>query len=188
MSRLQFPIKQGSLDGLCGIYTVLNSLEGMFGSELRPKLIKTSFSKICRFLLAHERLHDALISGMSTKVYKRVIGEACQHFASQNLYFSFERGFKDNKVEASNFWKTLENHLSRHGPGSIIIGLSGKHDHWTSLKTIDDKRLMFLDSSGLKYLDKSRCSPNTQANSLHVLLPKEVFLLKKAKVNSGGKR
>jgi len=64
------PIRQGSIDGLCGVYSVMNATEAVIGKFHYDRRLKRKasqrrvlFKKLIGYLAKHDMLEEAMILG-----------------------------------------------------------------------------------------------------------------------------
>jgi hypothetical protein len=136
---------QGSLDGLCSVYAVLNSTT-LLAPQLDAELMFTS-------VISHigDRLLSIMLEGMSTSELRRLALAPCIRFCARHgvalRYAICRRG-----MSLSEYWQTIQDHCGQHGPGSIILGIGGACDHWTCVSNITEKTIMLADSQAMRRL------------------------------------
>jgi hypothetical protein len=72
-------------------------------------------------------------------------------------------------------WQTMQAHCRRHGPGSIVVGITGTYDHWTCIRKVSDRTLILADSWTLNRLYRRNIA--TDNSAVHKLNPKDTFLI-----------
>lgn len=170
---------QGNLDGLCGVYAVVNSVRNMISKRLNGEEEKELFRQLIAKLGEEGRLEDALCNGMTVQPLGRLIDSA-------SLFLQTKRGnclnrqlaFRRPPEGLQHFWETTFAHLDEHGPGSVILGLGGKYDHWTCISTMSDNTVTLIDSDGMRRLHRKHCTVSDAKGSRHhVLWPTQTYLL-----------
>ena len=167
---MNFPYYQGSLDGYCGIYSIINAINLLIkdidSAELFAKIIKTIGRRLSRMTL----------NGITDDELKEfVLAPTIGYLLTKNIELNY------TNVEANNlddFWKIVQNHYEEKGSGSIIMGMMGVREHWTCVKKITKKTIEFCDSGALKkfYREFVTIGEATKKRK-HVFLPSETFLL-----------
>ena len=157
MPRRARPYRQGDLDGLCGVYAVVNALRHVLQlpeeqcQQLFEKLIKALEQDCCH-------LHRHLLWGMSFRQLRRLVAavSSCR-LEGQKLTFDARRlWLKQEQRTLPHLWAALNEEL---GPTCVaIIGLSGVDDHWCVVYRVTPKTLHLLDSSGQTRIYRSRCT------------------------------
>lgn len=170
--------RQGRFDGLCGVYAIINSIHLMTG--LSEDACGEIFRKCCRHLDEEDALFPAV---RGDGLYFRALGRAFD-VAAQEAKRCTKVELWRNDVPRSGspgldqFWRKLGRHVSAHGPGSAIVGMSGDYDHWTCISSISRRRLNVADSWGLRHLDRSRCTTGYyRKDRQYVLWPTQTYLL-----------
>jgi len=167
------PYQQGDLDGLCGVYALVNAVDYLCGPLSRRKAIQL-FEQILTHLEAKAPLASRCTNGIVINeiagILKTVI---CQHYPIQR-YKPFHRQPWVNK---SRYIKTLREFLQQ--PNTIVLlALEGYHSHWTLVHQITDKTLMTYDSSEIHYVLINNCSMiSDKVEKGHWLIPAQTYLL-----------
>jgi hypothetical protein len=170
---------QGNLDGLCGIYSIVNAAQNLSKNKLSEKNTNDLFRVLCRALSADQKLEDALFEGISVKPLGKLIDVASK-FLSDKRGFSIDRhrAFKSKPDGLDKMWNKISDHVDKHGPGSVILGLGKTHDHWTCVREIKNKQISLIDSDGLRRLSRKHCTiSESPGKRLHILWPTQTYLL-----------
>jgi hypothetical protein len=135
------PFKQGDLDGLCGVYSIANALDYLDienGEDVFEHIIKYMQRK---FIF----IREYIIDGLKDSTVNRLLQEAKTVF---NFKFSRHEG---NNIVTT--WNMLTDSIDDNT--CAIIELGGRHEHWTVVKSITDKRINLIDSGGLQHIDRN---------------------------------
>ncbi|WLE97384.1 MAG: hypothetical protein QTN59_00830 [Candidatus Electrothrix communis] len=164
------PHKQGGLDGLCGVYSIINALKLV--NEYSNEESQENFNKIIRYLDSERNLSKLIINGLDINLIGQVMNNV------QDLGIVKEQPFKGKgETSLSEFWTAMQYFLNEPYR-AILLGLSGVHDHWTVVQSISDKQLQLLDSDGLKKLNRSACTTQFATKSRkHVVYPTHTYFL-----------
>src|SRR3954468_21089581 len=156
--RLQ-PYRQGRLDGLCGVYALINALR-----LLCPRLDEEAWeAAFCALIRARARQASsplAIISGgLSRRELLRLIGP-WQRFAAREfgITLSVSR-LKVSEPSLRGLWRGLCRALD--GQSVAIVGLDGIERHWTVGYAITERTLRVADSCGLQMIFRSQCTIGT---------------------------
>jgi hypothetical protein len=185
-----WPLVQGELDGLCGLYSIINSLIwGLYGLQIsghRPRyqskpLGEREIEKLFLSLMTRvNRKHGIhpVVHGISSLELGRLLRySAAWLSAKRDLQLTFVRPFyRRRRVTIGQVCQMLSNHLAGAG-NAAIIGLEWPWRHWTVVTGVTATRLALLDSSGDPYLSLRR-RPRNSERQRRLLRPCEVFLLK----------
>ncbi len=133
------PYRQGTLDTLCGVYSVINAVN--LGSGSIKPIGERDFLELFGFLVSalnlDAKLLEVLVSGCHYPVLSRLLKVArCWLKVNQGLLLSHRRPFQNRpETTASDLLATVTGHLSRPG-AAAIIRLTGAHDHWTVVRSV----------------------------------------------------
>lgn len=172
------PYQQGDLDGLCGLYAVINALR-----LLHPRLdddgARAMFRKLTKTLgktLAHAVW--PVYDGIHRVILEDLLIAAREH-AQRHLGLSIEVEpliLWRKHPTLSDLWDGLREHLD--GRQVAILGLEGAKDHWTVAYAATETTIRLFDSSDRHLLTRSRCT--LQRTDTRVRLrPKAVLLIKR---------
>lgn len=147
--------RQGQLDSLCGVYSVINATKALKPKSSLPKTQKLFFL-ICDHLSQHKKSNRFLIDGITTpdvsSILKSII---CPEF---NLTYS-KPYHRNAEAPLRLLWKTLYTKLNDDTNRVAIISFESWHyAHWTVVRAASHKRLTLFDSSDRKHLNRKPCS------------------------------
>ena len=169
-----YPYQQGDLDGLCGVYALINAVDYLCG-PLSDRKARKLFEQILTFLetkapLASRCTHGIVINEIAG-ILKSVV---CKQYPIKR-YKPFHRQPGVNK---QRYIKTLSKFLQQ--PNSIVLlALEGYHGHWTLVYRITDKKLLIYDSGNIHYVLLRSCSMiSDDIEKRHWLMPAHTYLLK----------
>lgn len=173
------PLRQGALDGMCGVYSVVNAIYLRTPRRLSALDYRVIFKALCQKLENDGRLADVLTGGMSVQVLGKLIDSASAH-TEENHGFTIQRrlAYRTDPENLDTFWQKLKLHLEKEGSGGAIIRTSGRHDHWTCVRAMSKRSIQLADSDGLSRLLRSRCTifdPTTVRQ--HCLCPTQAYFL-----------
>ncbi|MCF8030617.1 MAG: hypothetical protein K9K39_06950 [Desulfohalobiaceae bacterium] len=152
------PLAQGELDGLCGVYAVLNSIRYLY--NLDQQELEYIFLNILRNIEQKHQLSRFIYEGLSGLNISQILN----YDFIQDKFPVKEKPFHKQKKETlPEFWELLKNTLDNYG-GIFIVSISKwdyKNDrlsmsHWSTVFKVKEKRMYFYDSYALKWLDRSK--------------------------------
>jgi hypothetical protein len=167
------PYRQGQLDGLCGVYALVNAVDVLCG-PLSKRQARALFQQILTFLEARGPLAERCTNG----IVIHDIAAILKHVICPQYPIHRSKPFHcQARIDKQHYLQTLQAFLQQ--PQTIaLVGLEGYHSHWTLLHRITDKTLMAHDSAGLHYLLQSSCSIyEVGEQKLHWLFPAQTYLL-----------
>jgi hypothetical protein len=185
-----WPLVQGELDGLCGIYSIINSMIwGLYSLQVtghRPRQqsrplgereTEQLFLSLIARLTRKHGIHP-VVHGISSLELARLLRHSAAWLsAKRDLRLTFMRPFyRRRRATIGQVCQVLSNHLAGAG-NAAIIGLEWPSRHWTVVIGVTATRLALLDSSGDQYLTLRR-RPRNSERQRRLLRPGEVFLLK----------
>lgn len=151
------PVRQGVIDGLCGVYAVLNAcrLLGVAGDQrLSPDLqwdqSKRLFAALCLSRSTRELFPDVVCNGVEGPGVERLIAVA-QHWASRHSRYVVEVEEPKLRVGAAGageYFDALREamRVKRGERKAFILGLAPPWDHWTVVRRVREKDALFFDS------------------------------------------
>ena len=176
-------IRQGSLDGLCGVYSVINATEIVIGKFMRHQhkskgQKRKLFKALVRYLARKNKLESALTEGLHKidtpgGLLDIAIKSVKQY---QRLEMRKQRAFDQAPKTLDQYWERLTDHL-RQNETAVIIGISGRLEHWTCVKAITPEALILADSSGVKLILRQQCTIGPVERRLYKLWPRKTYLL-----------
>lgn len=155
------PLRQGDLDGLCGVYAIVNALRWLcprFSAADAFCLFNTLFEARAQRPVRHPL---AFIYRGLTRSALTLLVEAAMAWAATALGIHLEAAWlaphKKQRDRLDTVWRHLERHL---GEGAIaIIGIGKASEHWTVAVEINRSHLVLLDSDGRRRLHRQHCKP-----------------------------
>ncbi|MBS0588892.1 MAG: hypothetical protein JSS37_13360 [Proteobacteria bacterium] len=179
------PIRQGSIDGLCGVYSVMNATEAVIGKFHYDRKLgrkasqrKVLFKKLIGYLAKQDMLEEAMIWGFENIDAKGgsidIAVKSVKRYQKRKL--RKEIAFDTDEVTLDVYWEKLTEHLSRPG-SAVIICLSGLIKHWTCVRRITPSVMILSDSSGIRRIARDRCTVSTGRGDLYILWPTLTYFL-----------
>ena len=144
------PYEQGGLDGLCGVYSIINASRII--NSFNSKECQELFEEIIKFLDSERNLSKLLISGLDINIIGQILNNV------KNINIKKKMPYKrENKTTLGEFWTGMQNFLEKPNR-AILLGLGGVHDHWTVVESISEKQIKLFDSDKLKRINRSSCT------------------------------
>jgi len=167
------PYSQGSLDGLCAVYSIVNATRIV--AEITDKEARELFGSAVAYLDATRDLPRILTTGIGLVtiggIFKNVIGELIPH---RRMPFKH-----DPTVTLDVFWNCLGDFLSEGERRAVLLGVGGPvWDHWSVVQSITDRQIRFFDSHRLRRMNRHRCTTTRSTSRRpHVLCPTHTYFL-----------
>ena len=170
------PVRQSGLDGLCGLYAVINACNNLninIGHAGRVKLFELG---IC-YLDEKNVLKNTLVSGMGITHVKGIVRVFKNYLAEEYGVNLISKTVTADAGNINGLWTRLSKFMEDHDDVAVL-GLTGMHDHWTCVVNISDATLQLCDSDGLRRINKSYCTcGNLYGELKHILDANEVLAL-----------
>ena len=147
------PLRQGELDGLCGIYAVINWIQlGLYARiTLTPGERKWLFEHGVKFIAQTRHLPSVITSGMSSALWKRLARSMLDETGTlTGLNLRAEPIITIAKPTAIQLQRAMAAHIDLGQP--IILTLWGRYDHTTVAYGWSEHRLRLFDSFGFKWI------------------------------------
>ena len=167
------PYLQGSLDGLCAIYSIVNAARIISGIDREAS--RELFHRTIMHVEETRDLSKVLTDGIGLTtvggILRNVVGELIQHRS-----MPFKRR-PDTPLD--EFWLEMMHFLNGGCKRAVLIALGGgTWDHWSVVHEITDKQIHFFDSHRLRRLHRNRCSTTrTTSSRPHLLCPTHTYFL-----------
>jgi len=180
--------QQGDLDGLCGVYAVLNavaSLASQFGrdqqAELFEQLIEAVYEQ--RKGQKGKRVVSFVYRGVGPEDVGAMLDVASK-FARERRGFelTWKKGLPGSSAnrKIQSFWQKIEEHLNK-GPAIVVYdGPEEGESHWTCIVESKERGVWLRDSTGLKTLRKTGGTLGETGKGKRRFYWKTVFLLSRA--------
>ncbi|MDE2362816.1 MAG: hypothetical protein KGM42_09060 [Hyphomicrobiales bacterium] len=185
------PFRQGHLDGLCGLYAIVNALDLLRDGGLTHS--EDEAHRIMRALVeaVPERFPRAIWDGTKVQHIRRML-DAADRFARKRYKFGLdwsEPFLKRDFRRPADYLAALRAQL---GDGGLaIVGLAPPWDHWTLVRKVRDDGLDCVDSIELKFLAlkdlhlRKRAKDKPPRGAEFVLDIHQVFVLRRAETGKG---
>ena len=153
------PYRQGQLDGLCGLYALINAIRlathhhtGEFGHGVWRDLLLALLGEAENLV----GTATAVVYGIRTKPLYELAKRAASHMASEHgvpVTVSRSPGPK----HSFDGIIALLRELTAQPRSAVVIELSGDVRHWTVLQCVGKHSLELFDSSGMERVKLANC-------------------------------
>ncbi|TPJ77209.1 hypothetical protein [Mesorhizobium sp. B2-6-2] len=154
--KILAPFDQGDLDSLCGVYCVMNAVRFLCPELGRQKSIGL-FQVLSENLTTNRvTAHETVGLGIEIPTVQALVEAACKYLG-EILEAPISVGVFTSKIRRfDDLWTALRESLDDNQVA--IIGLSGRHDHWTVAYRMTKRTIRLFDSDSMKVLQRARCS------------------------------
>lgn len=169
------PYRQGQLDGLCGVYALINAVDVLCG-PLNKRQAQALFLDILSFLESRGSLAERCVHGVAihdiAAILKHVICSRYPIVRSKPFH-------RCKRVDLALYLQSLTAFLA-HPRTVAFVAIEGHYNHWTLVSNVTDKSIVLHDSDQMHFLLRSSCSmQHAQDQKRHWLLPTHTYLLKR---------
>lgn len=177
------PSKQGHLDSLCGLYSIINAVDTL-GANLTLKDRKKLFSAMITAADQRWGLVCVIKNGLTKKQFLDTLNAAnCVLMQRKGMFLKSRRPLKKDQT-LDDIWQVIDSGIANGEV--VIVGTSGNLKHWTVVRRVTDKQLQLCDSDRRSVFNKSQCAtpsaPKNDRESKTIIEPKEVVLLQLVRV------
>ncbi|AKI02263.1 hypothetical protein IMCC20628_03576 [Hoeflea sp. IMCC20628] len=185
-AKRRMAVQQGSLDGLCGIYSIVNSIGLIEPKGMDHEERVALFIYLTNLLDDGRGIGEIIHNGTGFRKLGELIDVASQRWTSKNdtenpsknkKTISRRTAMKRRPDDFDEFWSVLKEHVDLDEGRTAILGLTGTHNHWSVVQKVTPNRIDLFDSNGLQHLDKRRCGLAVGGEIKHKLWSTQTFLL-----------
>lgn len=173
------PFQQGDLDGLCGIYALVNALHELLEIDLPEEFTEDIF-QIVAGAIPRREYPDVLWQGMDVDRVERLARASVRHIARRSgIEIEVTRPFAGKKVQKLTAYLEKLAEIEAESFARFIVAIEQRdvgYGHWSVLKKIGSKTLTFADSSDLRKL--KRRDVDVWRGVRHRMIPEETIVLR----------
>jgi hypothetical protein len=173
------PYRQGDLDGLCGVYSIVNAVR-VICPEVDGDTAEDMFDVLMQKLLRTEDNPSMAVTwGIGRRTMTHLVTEAITYVLDE-FDIRLRTQCLPKSVQQVGTLGRLWDHLERTiSPRRVaILGLGGKHSHWTVAVKVTPLRIRLCDSDQISFLQRRRCTI-ARAAKQHSIRPHHVFLIER---------
>jgi hypothetical protein len=148
------PLTQGNLDGLCGVYSILNALRIVEKTTLEESA--RVFFEIFAALETRKKISSLIQDGMTDRDMGYVYREIIQKNYPVRAFKPFHR---KAEVPLGAYWSEVQGFLENGERRAVNLVLeSWDWGHWTVIRRATSKSLFLFDSARMKRFDRRKCT------------------------------
>ncbi|MCX5831369.1 MAG: hypothetical protein NT140_05710 [Deltaproteobacteria bacterium] len=176
---LEIPVyEQGYLDGLCGVYSIINATR-LLVKNISEEESMQLFKKCLTHVERKKSLSHVITDGISRTELMSILKDIVTADYPIISKFPF-RGVRNIGVQ--DFFGEIRAFLNEKGTRAVIVGFDCRDwDHWTVVKSVSPKRVTLFDSAMMKTINISNCmlEKKTKAKQYKFSVNETFFLLTK---------
>jgi hypothetical protein len=167
------PYEQGYLDGLCGIYSVINAVRLL--TKIDEDEAMELFKDIMRHIEKTKRLSHICTGGISPSDMYNILRDVI----AKKYPIEWQRPyFRVRRPSVDVFWDRISAFIKEDSRRAVIVWMEYKDwDHWSVVKTLTANRMTFFDSAGFKVIARGRSETAKGRSKYYFLKPSNTFFL-----------
>lgn len=180
MAPRTLKFNQGDLDGLCGIYAVVNALNHLLQNKTERALSESLFEAVLR-AIPRRMYPEVLFEGLNVDELQKIARAAVKHLDQEwNIQVDVTRPFLRRRFKDQPSFLDELDLLEGEQVCSTIIGIdwNGVEGHWTVLKDISSDEVRLIDSAGVKVLKRKGTSVRWNGRPRYCPEETTIFVLK----------
>ena len=179
------PLQQGRLDGLCGVYAIVNAVRLIADAQSRLTLAMSQdlFGTLIDILADDGKLQKAMTDGVPPKRLRKLAAAACEWVDSElGLSTAVDRPFAGHRslIFAEAATDMRAEFAGGQARAAYIIGTV---DHWTVIRSVSASQVRLFDSAGMGHWTMARCrfrrEPARPYPTEHVIEKKAVLRIRR---------
>jgi hypothetical protein len=148
-NRLPAPYQQGELDGLCGLYTIVNAIRLALQPHggLSDDQAEVLFESLIRVIDDRWELASIMTNGLGDRQFTILLNTSlgiAQGITGKRLV-QRRKELSRARNSKGRIRSTLRS-LTRNSSGAVILGISGGISHWSVLSKVTERYIHFYDS------------------------------------------
>ena len=146
------PLRQGDLDGLCGVYSVLNALQWLVPAARNQDRLTELFDHTLGRIYKIENIRDGGEEPQLADVFEFVRRHAKKHFEVDIEMTALV----DSRKEFDRPDKALQANFESNSRGVGIFGFEGLDSHWTVARGVTNDEVILFDSWEYRSFDRRK--------------------------------
>ena len=159
------PYRQGHLDGLCGLYSVVNAFDLVHPFD--AAVVQGMMCKLIEEIDRKGQLGGVVAGGTDAAMLWRLTKIAADYiWKAEGIRLTIDRPFRGRRLpSAEAFLEELAELLA--GGGAAIISISGGSDfsHFTVAPRVTPHTVQLHDSAGMRFLRRTKLRLKTRSRS-----------------------
>ena len=176
------PFRQGDLDGLCGVYAVINAMRALV-PNMSAATAEALFEQLMDTLRKHDVGRRPIVAvGITRRQLVELVARAIEFLERRYQVDVLRRRValpRRSQDSIAALWRALARNVS---PTCVaIIGLGGYRNHWSLITAVSPRLLHLCDSDGMKQLRRSQCRARSlpRASAHHAISARSTVLIER---------
>lgn len=147
------PYTQGELDGLCGLYAVINAVR--LPATIKYKHCQHIFHQSLKLLASQQDLSEVVFDGMSRVCLSKALAVAA---TKAPIAWSWPF-YRRKAASLAVVWGTVEEFINEREGNAAILWIGGHNwAHWTVVKEATLRKMVLFDSWHRRSLRRWKCT------------------------------
>ena len=176
--HITYPSQQGSLDGLCGIYSLVNAMAYLYDGRLNRRRLKLALLKTYQ---SRGDLLDLISEGMDLKEMDYLIKQTfMQGFYHKHFPVKITKPFEGKSGHrAKKIMIEIDSFVNGSTYQNYRLVLIVNQYHWSLIKEVNEHFLYFFDSAGMKKSYRSSYSL-VLGRTAYELIPDAIYFIERS--------
>lgn len=143
------PLYQGRADGLCGLYSCVNSVRYLL--QINDTQCQELFEIGMNYLNNRTSIVNTTLNGMRFPMIKGMINKFKPKIREWKWDLTTNTNLIDQNQNIKGIITSIKNWTNNKGT-CAIIGIYGRIDHWTCVRNVTEKTIILYDSNKIKQI------------------------------------
>jgi hypothetical protein len=173
MTAMLSPYEQGYLDGLCGIYSIINAVRLL--AKIDEEEATCLFKSILRHVEKSKKLSHILTEGISPSD----MNDLLRRIVTRRYPIDWQRPyFRTGRPSVNAFWDRIVDFMKEDTNRTVILWMEHNDwDHWSVVKSLTATKMTFFDSAGFNVIARGRSGTAKGTSRSYILKPSNAFFL-----------
>jgi hypothetical protein len=181
---INLPLHQGDLDGLCGIYAIINSIKALYPKRFNDRNQSQLFEYLTNYAIKEQGNLNILSEGLGLRDMQQLLNAALEYLSS-DLYINVQVTRPWRKQSSTLPTHTNIKELLKTPKTAILIGLEKPSLHWTVITDYSHGEFVLYDSDEHENIPSNELLFTRKQKALYdgeyVIVCSAIFVLRKAK-------
>ena len=151
------PFQQGELDGLCGIYSVINAARLVIGRSITEDKCEELFVKCFAVLEKKKKISHIITNGITINEIACLLRDVIEKEFPVRRTKPFH---SSSNITLADYWSKIQEFFSTSDKRrAVILSVETEEwEHWSVVRSTTNKRLALFDSDDSQIINRKRCT------------------------------